>query len=134
MADFLLADRVRLVETLCTDQVRSFRVNESQQLRAWDVSIGVLQDALRPLPDAADWRLILEFPMRRLGRRIDALLITPRGTLVLEFKVGAEAHTNADRRQAEDYALDLQDFHAGSRHHPIVPILIATQAKPARFD
>ncbi len=63
------------------------------------------------------------------------MLITPRGPLVLEFKIGADAHTNADRRQVEDYALDLQDFHAGSRHHPIVPILIATRARsvPVRW-
>ena len=38
------------------------------------------------------------------------------------------------------YALDLQDFHAGSRRHPILPILIATeavaspQALPLGFD
>ncbi|MDT8267844.1 DNA/RNA helicase domain-containing protein, partial [Roseomonas sp. DSM 102946] len=27
-------------------------------------------------------------------------------------------------RQVEDYALDLRDFHAGSRAHPIVPVLV----------
>jgi hypothetical protein len=34
------------------------------------------------------------------------------------------------RRQVEDYALDLQDFHAGSSRHPIIPVAIGTIAKP----
>jgi len=129
--DFLQQDPHRLIETLSLAQMRSFRVNEPQQLRAWDVTITVLRASLSGLPEAADWRLILEFPIRRLGRRIDALLITPRGPLVLEFKAGAAVLTFADRRQVEDYALDLQDFHAGSRAHPIVPILVATGSAPA---
>lgn len=125
---FLSVTTERLIETLSLAQMRSFRVNEPQQLRAWDGTIAVLRAALADLAEAKDWRLILEFPIRRLGRRIDALLITPHGSLVLEFKVGATAFSLADRRQAEDYALDLQDFHAGSRHHPIVPILVETDA------
>lgn len=127
--DFLQDDPQQIVQKLCLDQARSFRTNEPQQIRAWEDTIVLLRRVLTALHEAAEWRLILEFPIRRLGRRIDAMLITPRGPLVLEFKIGADAHTNADRRQVEDYALDLQDFHAASRHHPIVPILIATRAR-----
>lgn len=127
--DFLQDNPLRIVETLCLDQARSFRTNEPQQVRAWEDTIALLRRVLSALHEAADWRLILEFPIRRLGRRIDALLIRPHGPLVLEFKIGADTHTNADRRQVEDYALDLQDFHAASRCHPIVPILIATRAR-----
>jgi len=72
--------------------------------------------------------VILEFPMRRLGRRIDVVLVTPRAVLVLEFKAGAASFTPADRRQVEGYALDLQDFHAASRGRVIVPVLVATAA------
>jgi hypothetical protein len=57
--------------------------------------------------------------------------MSDRAILVLEFKAGATAFSNADRRQVEDYALDLVDFHAASRAHPIVPILVATEARPA---
>ena len=131
VGDFLTHDRLRIVEALTLSQARAFRTNEPQQLRAWDDTITLLRHVLERLPEALDWRLILEFPIRRLGRRIDAILITPHGSVVMEFKAGATSHTNADRRQAEDYALDLQDFHAGSRHHPIVPILVATQARPS---
>jgi hypothetical protein len=136
VGDFLTFDPLRIVEALTLSQARTFRTNEPQQLRAWDDTIVLLRRVLEKLPEAVDWRLILEFPIRRLGRRIDAMLITPRGSLVLEFKAGAAAHSDADRRQAEDYALDLQDFHAGSRHHPIVPILVATAAisNPTQWD
>lgn len=129
IADFLVTDPQRILERLSLDQARAFRTSEAQQIRVWGHTIEILRHAL-DFPAAASWRLILEFPIRRLGRRIDALLITPRGPLVLEFKVGAETFTVADRRQVEDYALDLQDFHAGSRNFPIVPILVATRAEP----
>ncbi len=130
VADFLAADKPSLLATLSLHQAAAFRVNEAQQLRAWSITLAVLQSALDGCAEAQSWRLILEFPMRRLGRRIDALLITPRGSLVLEFKAGATQFTLADRRQVEDYALDLQDFHAASRRHPIVPLLVATAARP----
>jgi uncharacterized protein (UPF0212 family) len=73
--------------------------------------------------------LLLEYPLLRLGRRIDAVLLTDSAILVLEFKVGAASFNNIDRQQVEDYALDLFDFHAESRAHPVVPILVATRAE-----
>ncbi|MCW3474441.1 DUF2075 domain-containing protein [Limobrevibacterium gyesilva] len=127
---FLAADMQALVHRLAYDDARRFRRNESQQLRAWQVSIACLRAALADWPQAADWHLLLEYPMRRLGRRIDAVLVTGRAVLVLEFKVGRDRFDAADRQQVEDYALDLQDFHALSRNHPIVPILVATEAEP----
>ncbi len=130
VATFLAEPRGPLTAELALADARRFRTSEQTQLRAWDVTIAALQSALATLAEAQDWRIILEYPIRRLSRRIDALLITPRAILVLEFKVGAESFAKADQRQAEDYALDLQDFHAGCRHHPIVPILVATHARP----
>ena len=37
-------------------------------------------------------------------------------------------HTNRDRDAAEDAALDLHDFHAGSQTHPVIPLLVTTDA------
>ena len=121
-----------LVAALALADRRRFRGSEPQQLRAWEISIAALRAALDGFSEAAGWRLILEFPLRRLGRRLDAVLATPRGVFVLEFKADASGFAAADRRQVEDYALDLQDFHAGSREVPIVPILVATRAVPGR--
>ncbi len=128
---FLAGDDDALLDRLAHDAVRHHRTNEAAQLRAWSVSLACLRAALTAWPAAEDWLLVLEYPMRRLGLRIDAVLATPRAVLVLEFKADATELTPADRRQAEGYALDLQDFHAASRGHVIVPILVATAARPA---
>jgi hypothetical protein len=130
VATFLATPPTMLVERLSFEALRDHRSNERQQLRAWADSVAVLAEALAGWPEAAGWQVILEFPMRRLGRRIDAVLLTPRVILVLEFKVGQDRLLAADRMQVEDYALDLQDFHSASRHHPIVPILVATETDP----
>jgi len=69
--------------------------------------------------------------MLRLGERPDVILLAEHAIFVLEIKADKTAHTPEDRRQVEDYAIDLHDFHAGSRAHPVVPILIAERALAA---
>ena len=128
--DFLASDDAPLLDRLAHQAIQHFRTNEPAQLRAWAISLRCLRAALAGWPAAAAWHVVLEYPMRRLGRRIDAVLATPRAILVLEFKAGATAFTQADQAQVEDYALDLQDFHAASRGRVIVPILVATHAPP----
>ena len=129
VSDLLAMPSTAIVEGLAYQAVRHHRTNDRQQLRAWEVTVAVLKTALSDWPLASSWRVVLEFPMRRLGRQIDAVLVTSRAVLVLEFKVGQTSVLVQDRLQVEDYALDLQDFHAGSRGHAIIPILIATAAE-----
>lgn len=94
---------------------------------AWRYSIPILQTALSALAPQ-DWHVLLDIPLLRLGRRIDAVLLTDRAVLVLEFS-RAEAGATA-LRQVEDYALDLFEFHAGTRGHPVIPILVSEGAAP----
>ena len=68
----------------------------------------------------------------RLGRRLDAVLVTDRAIIVIEFKALKSGFSADARIQAEDYAHDLRDFHAGSRDQVIVPILVAGTGKPNR--
>lgn len=117
-----------MVGRLAAEEKQSFRRSEPRQLRAWRATIELLREALGEWEAAGDWALHLEFSLRRLGKRLDAVLVTPRAVFVLEVKAGAARIERADLRQAEDYALDLQDFHAGSRGWPILPILVATEA------
>jgi hypothetical protein len=132
--DFLDTPPAAILGVLAEAQMRHFRCNEVQQLRAWEQSIALLRGALSMQRDAALWWVLLEYPMLRLGRRADAIVLTPRAILVLEFKIGARAFLPADREQVEDYAIDLRDFHAGSRNHPIVPVLVATDAAKPRVS
>ena len=117
---------------LAQAQMRHFRTSEAQQLRAWTATLELLRPALGSVPGAAGWHVLLEFPMLRLGHRPDVILLTGHAILVLEIKAGANGHANADRRQVEDYGLDLHDFHAGSRTNPVVPILVAEHAPVLR--
>ncbi|WP_426958853.1 DNA/RNA helicase domain-containing protein [Muricoccus radiodurans] len=93
----------------------------------------LLLDALSA-PEAAGWTVMLEYDLLRLEKRADCVILTDRAVLVLEIKDGAAAHTLADLRQVEDYALDLRDFHAGCRSVPILPVLVATHALAVPFD
>jgi hypothetical protein len=127
LKDFQASDPVAIVGVLSTRLVETHALNRETQIVAWRRQIAVLRDALVELP--ADCRLLLEYPLLRLGRRIDAVLVTRAAILVLEFKVGAGFVAEGDRRQVEDYALDLQDFHAGSLNQPIVPVVVATDAQ-----
>lgn len=100
----------------------------AKQLDAWRLQVSVLRTALRA--DYAEaWHLFLEYPIPRRGKRIDAVILAGSVILVIEFKCGAEKYESAARIQVEDYCLDLRDFHGGSRHRVLVPVLVATHAE-----
>ena len=117
-----------IVARLTLRLVEAHFTARAAQVSAWRITLPILRSALSGLPFR--WRVLLEYPLLRLGRRLDVVLVSDRAIFVFEFKTGD--FSVAARMQAEDYALDLRDFHAGSRHHPIVPILVANSAKPAQ--
>ena len=130
-AAFLATDPQSIVDVLSRHQIHHFRTNEAEQLTAWHEATLALQSALETLGSAAAfWHVLLEYPMLRLGMRIDAILLTDRAILVLEFK-RSQLDLSAFR-QVEDYALNLRDFHDASRAHPIVPILVSNNADATR--
>ena len=103
-----------------------------EQLSAWRLQLPELRTALADLParvvtSAAPW-IHLEFDIPRLGRRVDAVLVTDTAVVPIEFKVGAKKFQQIDYEQAWDYGLDLKNFHAPSHAAPIFPILCATDA------
>jgi len=122
----------QVAERLAFAQASRHATLELAQRNAWEAQARLLQAALADVP--AGWRVLLECDLLRLEKRVDAVLLTDRAILVLEFKHGARTFAAADLRQAEDYALDLHDFHAGSRMHPVVPVLVATEAPSPPFD
>lgn len=132
-AALLAADPADIAGRLAAAQARRHRGTEPEQLLAWERQIALLRTALAAVPGAAGWTVALEFDLLRLEKRVDAVLLTDRAILSLEFKTGARTFAAADLVQAEDYALDLHDFHAGSRRHPVVPVLVATEAPAPVF-
>jgi len=95
-----------------------------EQKAAWREEIRLLKEALR----GRTGHLFLEFTVPRLGDRIDAVVLSEGVIFPIEFKVGATRFSTSDINQAWDYALDLKNFHLGSRNAEIVPILVATAA------
>lgn len=97
-----------------------------EQKGAWLQQIRILRNALTAI-DA--FTLYFEFTIPRMGKRADAVVVIGDCIFIIEFKVGSEGFDRHAIEQVEDYALDLKNFHAGSHHLSIVPILVATRAK-----
>lgn len=95
---------------------------------AWIKEIEILQTALLPWK-GSDGRIIFEYDIPRLGKRIDTVLLLKGIIFCLEFKVGEKVIHETDVDQVLDYALDLKNFHKFSSDRLIVPILIATKYK-----
>ena len=90
--------------------------------------IEILQNSLLPWKES-DGRIIFEYDIPRLGKRVDVVLLLHGIIFCLEFKVGETNVLEADVDQVLDYALDLKNFHKYSQDQLIVPILIATKYK-----
>jgi hypothetical protein len=91
------------------------------------------QTLLGQVPDARSWTILLEFPLYRLQRRVDIVLLTT-SIIVIESKVGEERFVSSDERQVEEYCLDLRDFHEGSHGQTLFPVLWATHATSQEFE
>jgi hypothetical protein len=95
------------------------------QKNAWKEQIEILQKELKDIPID---RILFEYTIPRMGRRVDNVVFYNGVVYVLEFKVGENEYRNVDLNQAEGYALDLKYFQEASRNCKLVPILICTEA------
>jgi len=98
-----------------------------QQRTSWNHQVTFLKAALQHLP--LNWQLILEYPIPRRSKRIDALLLAHDLIFVLEFKDKETRFTPDAISQVEDYSLDLRDFHKQSASKTIIPIVWASDAR-----
>lgn len=105
----------------------------ASQTEAWNLTIPKLQSELSELlelqSDVGEWAVLLEYPLYRLRRRIDVVILAPAAILVVELKVGESKFLSVDRRQVEEYALDLRDFHGASSDVSLIPVLWSTEAE-----
>lgn len=134
LADFLVHSPDEILGAL----LRSYQHNELQkrQTKAWEKEIQVLKatcaELIRLAPISTKWTLLLEYPIPRRHKRLDAVLLAADVIFCLEFKTEDKAHSSQPQRQAEDYALDLRDFHEASRDRSIVPVVVVPKAPPAK--
>ena len=123
-ADFLGSDDNYIFGTLCDNYHGEALTTTREALKA---EISVLKQVVGGL--SGNGRIIFEYDIPRLGKRIDAVILLRGIVFCLEFKVGETHILEADVDQVLDYALDLKNFHKFSEDRIIVPILIATNYK-----
>ena len=113
----------------------SFEVGKDQT-DAWENQILELKNGLKRY--GIEGYIIFEYDILRMGKRIDVVLLIKKIVFSLEFKNGKNTFTSKDAQQAEDYALDIKNFHKESENLYVCPILIATDApkwsKEQRID
>lgn len=121
IAEFVAADANAIVGQLT---LKSGFAIVTEQSAAWSDEITLLKAQLAGISGA----IYLEFTIPRMGRRIDAVVISGPVVFAIEFKVGSKEFDRAAVNQVWDYALDLKNFHEGSHKVRVVPILVATEA------
>lgn len=95
---------------------------------SWQREVSELQAALfqllDTLPPATHWSILLEYVLPIVGQRLDCVLLADDLIYVIEYKGGSSASAHASLKQAQDYALNLADFHEASRHRLTIPIAV----------
>lgn len=103
----------------------------SPRAEFWATALPLLRDAV-PADLAGSVAVCLDYRLLRVGRRIDAVLVTDRAVLALLFRPGTARFSPQDRRLIEDAALDLADFHAGCAGQVVLPVLVVPNgARPS---
>lgn len=108
----------------------SNRSLEDLQKNAWIKQIEILKHQLKGL----DGSVYFEFAIPRMGKRVDNIIVVNDCLYIIEFKVGDDSYGKHAEAQVIDYALDLRNFHEGSRHSKLIPVLVATNAEDTCFD
>ena len=118
-------------ESILGELVKHFHgVAPTTSIEAWDGEIAIMKGVLSSYADR-EGKIIFEYDIPRLGKRIDVVLLLDGIIFCLEFKVGESKILEADVDQVLDYALDLKNFHKFSQDNLIVPILVATNYRDA---
>lgn len=102
-----------------------------QQRNTWAFQIQILKDQLCSF---ADGRVIIEYTIPRMGKRVDTVVIYHNIVFLIEFKCGDTAYRQSTYEQVYDYALDLRNFQRESHNKLLVPIMVSTKAASVPFD
>ena len=113
-------------DSILGELVKHFHgVAPTTSIEAWEGEIAIMKSILSPYT-GKDGKIIFEYNIPRLGKRIDVVLLLAGIIFCVEFKVGESRILEADVDPVLDYALDLKNFHKFSQDNLIVPILVAT--------
>ena len=95
------------------------------QNNTWEAEIAILKEQLRRLDEG---RVIFEYTIPRMGKRVDTVVLHKNIVFLLEFKCGDTEYRQSTYDQVYDYALDLRNFQKESHDKLLVPMMISTNA------
>lgn len=96
-----------------------------QQSNTWESEVQILKNQLRSFSDG---RIIFEYTIPRMGKRVDTVVLYKNIVFLLEFKVGDKEYRQSTYDQVYDYALDLRNSQKESHNKLLVPIMVSTRA------
>lgn len=102
-----------------------------QQGNTWREEITILKQQLSTLTDS---RIIFEYTIPRMGKRVDTVILYKNIVFLLEFKCGDTDYKASTYDQVYDYALDLRNFQKESHNKLLVPIIVSTKAPAAECE
>ncbi len=102
----------------------SNRSLEDLQINAWRKQIQILKIQLQEF----EGKIYFEFAIPRMGKRVDNIIIINDVAFIVEFKVGDGGYEKHAIEQVIDYTIDLKNFHEGSHHIKLIPVLVAINA------
>lgn len=116
-----------IVEKLSAKAVESNYSVTSELLNSWKITADSLSEfkkiAENKKIDLSEIGIVLEYEIARRAKRIDLVVLYKSLIFCIEFKTGMEDLSLQNKRQLEEYALDLRDFHLMSSGKTIIPIL-----------
>jgi hypothetical protein len=121
LSDFLTKQPNEIVGEILRNS--EFSVEENQR-NAWFSEIQILKQ----IPKSINGKILFEFSIPRMGKRIDTVIVANSIIFVIEFKIGEKHFAQADIDQVWDYALDLKYFHETSKEKLLIPILVASES------
>ncbi len=96
-----------------------------QQSNAWVQEVEILK---RQLAGFHEGRIIFEYTIPRMGKRVDVVVLHKNIVFLLEFKCGDHEYRASTIDQVYDYALDLRNFQKESHNKLIANIIVSTNA------
>lgn len=138
LPDFTRTNPEQLLGTLTSGLAKEGFDTTTSTTFSWQQEIVQLQETFQRLlmicAEASRWSVLLEYVLPIVGLRVDCVLLADDLIYVIEYKGGASATARAALQQAQEYALNLADFHEESRGRIIIPIAVGTFRTPIPMD
>jgi hypothetical protein len=134
LPEFIEESLSSIIGKLALANERAVHPISPEQIHAWNFQGEPLRSScagiLEHIADSEKWTVLIEYPIPRVGLRIDAVILAAEAIWVLEFKTGVGEKSGVS--QVEDYALALANFHEPSHGKHIYPIAIQRETRGSR--